>query len=217
MKRQIYLDIKNRLKLIPGPDEQPAIKHFDLWNKQTDFLEQETPVETPAVVVEFAGAEWHQLGNQEADTDLQVALHIVTQDFMQTADYSPMEMEALAYLDLIDTVRSYMQGFAPTHCNRMMCSRSIPNHNHERYVDSVEEFVCRWRWKPLFQPFLPPEKVPVEASLDIVVNPADPQTPGSAGCAPTAPACGPRSHGDAACRFSAPPPAPPAPAAGADS
>ena len=172
MRKHIYLSIKQRLKSILGTDEEPIIKHFDLWNQQTDFLEQETPFNTPAVFIEFGEANWHQLGNRISDADLTVRLHIITRDFMQTADYSPLEMDALSYLDLIDIICSKMQGFAPAHCNRMMRTRSIPNHNHERYVDSIEEYTCRMTWKPLEYPG---QNIPVTANAEILVNP--PQTP----------------------------------------
>jgi len=187
MRKDTYLSIKNRLKQLAGPDKLPLIRHFDLWNKQTDFLEQETPFDTPAVFVEFGTVEWHQLGDRMTDADLNVTLHIITRDFMQTADYSPMEMEALEYLDLIDTICGQLHGFAPAHCNRLMRVRSHPNHNHERYVDSMEEFVCRMTWHPAGRP-----KVMVIASPDVHVIP---QIQGSAGCAPTVPVCGSHSPG----------------------
>ncbi|MBR3571668.1 MAG: hypothetical protein IKN99_00215, partial [Bacteroidales bacterium] len=70
MKKQLYLAIKNRLKNIPGADGQPLFKHFDLWNQQVEFIEQETPFQTPAIFVEFQPLQWRTLGNRVQDADL---------------------------------------------------------------------------------------------------------------------------------------------------
>ena len=67
MRRQLYLDIKNRLQSIIGEDEQPLIKHFDLWNRQVEFIEEETPFECPAVFVEFDRLDWRTIGNRHQE------------------------------------------------------------------------------------------------------------------------------------------------------
>lgn len=143
MKKQLYLAVKNRLKNIPGADGQPLFKHFDLWNQQVEFIEQETPFLTPAVFVEFLPMKWRTLGNRVQDADLTIRLHIVTKWNGLTADYSPEEEDALAYLDIVDSVVAAMQNFAAPGTNAWMRTQTIPNHNHERYVDSVEEYICR--------------------------------------------------------------------------
>ncbi len=143
MKKQLYLAIKNRLKNIPGADGEPLFKHFDLWNQQVEFIEQETPFLTPAVFVEFLPMKWRTLGNRVQDADLTTRLHIVTEWNALTADYSPEEEDALAYLDIVDSVVAAMQNFTAPCSNAWMRTQTIPNHNHERYVDSVEEYVCR--------------------------------------------------------------------------
>ena len=101
MKKQLYLAIKNRLKNIPGADGQPLFKHFDLWNQQVEFMEQETPFLTPAVFVEFLPMKWRTLGNRVQDADLITRLHIVTEWHALTADNVPAEEQelALVYLD----------------------------------------------------------------------------------------------------------------------
>lgn len=34
------------------------VRHVDLWNRQTDFMEEESPFEMPAVFVEFGDISW---------------------------------------------------------------------------------------------------------------------------------------------------------------
>lgn len=145
MKKQLYLAIVNRLKNIPGADGESLFKHFDLWNQQVEFIEQETPFLTPAVFVEFLPLQWRTLGNRIQDADLTVRLHIVTEWNALTADNVPDEeqIQALEYLDIVDSVVAAMQNFAAPNTNAWMRKQTIPNHNHERYVDSVEEYVCR--------------------------------------------------------------------------
>lgn len=145
MKKQLYLSIKNRLKDIPGPDGESLFKHFDLWNQQVEFIEQETPFQCPAVFVEFLPLQWQTMGNRVQSADLTTRLHIVTEWHALTADNVPEEEQemALVYLDIVDSVVAAMQNFAAPCTNAWMRTQTIPNHNHERYVDSVEEYICK--------------------------------------------------------------------------
>ncbi len=111
MRKLLYLDIKNHLKTIQNELGEQLFKHFDLWNKQMEFIEQETPFECPAVFVEFMPMAWRTLGNRMQDCTLNVRLHIVTEWHNNTADYSPYEEQALEFLDIIDRVVYEMQGF----------------------------------------------------------------------------------------------------------
>jgi hypothetical protein len=145
MRKKLYLDIKNRLKNIQDTSGEPLFKHFDLWNRHVEFIEQETPFQCPAVFVEFTPMKWHTRGNRVQDAELTVRIHIVTEWFAGTADYSPAEHQALAFLDVASRVVAAMQGFAAEYTNAWMRSLSITNHDHERYVDNVEEYVCNLR------------------------------------------------------------------------
>lgn len=144
MKKQLYLDIVEQLKTITSADGEQLFQHFDLWNQQVAFLEENTSFNLPAVFVEFTPHTWQTLGNRKQCADLTIRLHIVTQWFSDTADYVPEEfmLKAVEYLDIIDKVVASMQNFAPTNANAWMRTRSIPNHDHGRYVDSIEEYVC---------------------------------------------------------------------------
>lgn len=142
MKKQLYLDIKNQLKTIKDGNGNQLFKHFDLWNQQVEFIEEETPFETPAIFVEFLPHTWKTLGNRRQASELTTRLHIVTAWYAGTADYSPTESQALEYLDIVDKVVASMQNFSATSSNSWMRKQSVPNHNHERYVDSIEEYIC---------------------------------------------------------------------------
>jgi hypothetical protein len=145
MRKELYLLIKSRLKGIKNSGGEQLFQHFDLWNKQVEFIEQESPFGCPAVFVEFLPLEWGTLGHRVQDARLVTRLHIVTEWYAGTADYSPTESQALDFLDIADRVVAAMQGFQTDFVNSWMRSASITNHDHERYVDNVEEYVCNVR------------------------------------------------------------------------
>lgn len=145
MRKQLYLDIKNRLMTIKTSNGEPLFRHFDLWNRQVDFLEQETPFATPAVFVEFDTMQWRTIGQHTQECDLTVRLHIVTEWFSGTDHLSPIESMALDFLDLSDLVVAHMQSFCTQYTNSWMRTASVTNHDHERYVDSVEQYTCLLR------------------------------------------------------------------------
>jgi hypothetical protein len=145
MRKQLYLDIKNRLKEIKGSDGEQLFKHFDLWNQQVEFIQQETPFYCPAIFVEFMPMTWKTIGNKVQDTELTTRLHIVTDWNAPTADGASTEQQALEFLDIIDHVAQALQGFNATNTGRWMRTQSITNHNHEALVDNVEEYICNLR------------------------------------------------------------------------
>jgi len=146
MLAQLYLAYEQKLKSIIDPEtEEPFFKHFDLWNQNVEFIEQETPFATPAVFFEFMPIQWRTMGQQVQDADLTIKLHIVTEWHSETAEYTPEEIRQrmLKYLDIPGMVVEALQGFCTPFTNGLMRTQSTINHNHERYVDSVEEYVCR--------------------------------------------------------------------------
>ena len=145
MRKQLYLDIKNRLKTIQTTEGEQLFRHFDLWNRQVEFLEEELPFATPAVFVEFDRMDWRTLGRKIQECDLHIRLHVVSEWWSETSDLSPIEDEGLRYLDLTDSVVKAMQGFTTPYMNSWMRTASITDHDHLRYVDNVEEYTCLLR------------------------------------------------------------------------
>jgi hypothetical protein len=146
MLSELYLAYEERLKTILHPTTgEPFFKHFDLWNQNVEFLEQETPFEVPACFFEFMPIQWRTLGQQVQDADLTIRLHIVTEWFGETAAYTPEEIREmmLEYLNIPAMTVKCLQGFCTPFTNGLMRTQSIVNHDHERYVDTVEEYVCR--------------------------------------------------------------------------
>ena len=158
MIKTLYLAIEQKLMAIY--EDQPAgqiqakptpfFKHFDLWNQQVEFLEQETPFNTPAVFVEFDPINWKTTGKKLQETEITVKLHIVTPWYANTPANTPsvQRTQALEYLTIPSRVLKAMQGIIITpeansklgFSNTWTREQSIVNHNHEHYVDSVEVY-----------------------------------------------------------------------------
>jgi hypothetical protein len=51
----------------------------------------------------------------------------------------------LEFLDIIDRMTAVLQNFSTDYMNSWMRSQSVTNHDHERYADNVEEYVCNIR------------------------------------------------------------------------
>ena len=142
MRKELYLDIKNRLKTVQNTNGEQLFKHIDLWNKQVERIEQEEPFDCPAVFIEFNPMNWRTQGNRVQDCDLTVRLHIVTEWSAGTADGSPTEEQALEFLNIANHVVAVLQGFSTPYMNSWMRTKSITGHDHEQYVDNVEEYSC---------------------------------------------------------------------------
>jgi hypothetical protein len=140
MRKQLYLDIKNKLKAITGEDGQPVFKHFDLWNQNVEFLEADSPFPFPGIFVEFLPIPWDTLGGRVQQATILVRVHIVTRWLANTADYNPDHENQLSYLDLPDKVFKALQSEATSASNGWMRTQSITNHNHGDVLDSIEEY-----------------------------------------------------------------------------
>ena len=105
-----------------------------------DFLEQDTPFPRPAVFVEFLPIQWKTIGSKVQEAALVIKLHIVTDWFEQTASYSPGQLDALDYLDVPDKVVAALQNITVNGSSSLTRTQSVINHNHSKYVDSIEEY-----------------------------------------------------------------------------
>lgn len=157
MIKYLYLELEKKLLAINDeqPKPRPVFKHCDLWNRQVEFLEKETPFQTPAVFVEFPDEiQWRTDGQHIQDADLTIRLHIVTPWHANTASdiLNPdVRATALAYLDIPTVLFRQLHGQHGNledgdtllgHFNALTRTASTVNHNHERFVDSVETYQC---------------------------------------------------------------------------
>ena len=110
MRKQLYLAVIERLKTITDALNQPIIEHFDLWNNNVEFIEQETAFNCPAVFIEPAPINWKNLSMQAQEADVIIRLHIVTRWENISADGSASQEQALELFDLLDSIIKALTG-----------------------------------------------------------------------------------------------------------
>ena len=145
MLKHLYLTLEQKLLAVTDeqPNPQPLFKHC----------------QTPAVFVEFEPLQWRTDGQHIQDADLTVRLHIVTPWYANTASNvqdAGVRATALAYLDIPTVLFRKLHGQHGTvwdnsdpqnpktlgHFNALTRTASAVNHDHERFVDSVETYQC---------------------------------------------------------------------------
>lgn len=131
MRREMYEKILARLK-----ERVPEIEHYDLWNENVDYVEQETAWSRPAAFVEFGAIGWTALTGRPAYKGTgKVLVHVVT-------DWDPEDAPG-AGLQLSDKVAKALAGLSGDYFQALEMSATYTNHNHEYLVDNVEEFSVR--------------------------------------------------------------------------
>ena len=140
MRKQLYLAIIERLKSVVNEEENPVLKHFDLWNENVAFIEQEAIFDTPAVFIEFLPIKWQSLGGGVQSATIEFRLHIVTQVKGSAADGASFQPDALELFDLLDAIHRALSGYRGQHFRQMVRASSHTNHNHEELIESIEAF-----------------------------------------------------------------------------
>lgn len=149
VREELYRQIKAHLDLIGinGADElfifdseadaevfNQAIKHFDLWNHNVEFLEQETPWERPAVFIEFQPIKWKEIvTGVEYRADVFVNLHVVT-------DWN--ESKGIGEFRLLEKIHEVLAGLNGSNFMEFDIDTSMTNHNHEEIVENIETYHC---------------------------------------------------------------------------
>lgn len=138
MRKEIYRALKERLLSIreDGETSCPVIKHIALWNKQVEFMEQESVFPLPAVFVEFDKITWRTQSGGLQDADLNIALHVLTNAVPEGYDGDEF------HLDLLDKINNCLSGFTSDYMGSMVRVASVPCHDHEEILDDTEVFKC---------------------------------------------------------------------------
>lgn len=146
MRKEIFLAIVAKLSAALDDQDQPIFKHFDLWNQQIEFIEQEAMFDMPAVFIEFDKIVWRKLGGgQEASPN--IILHVITKWNTSAASGSPFQSDALALFDLLGRLNKELadlgSGTKEHYFSGMKRVESDTNHNHEEVCESLETFNVR--------------------------------------------------------------------------
>lgn len=150
MNTELYLAIAEAIKTHPdllNGDKTPKVAHIDLWNQQVEFLEQEIAFPRPAVFVEFGETPWEKFTKATGGVGYRgrcpVTLHVVTDWKGGTFDGSPEQLEQLRSLSIADEIAPALEGLCGHGFDSMHRYSSIPNHNHEELVESIERYTVK--------------------------------------------------------------------------
>ncbi len=135
MRKQIYLAVTERLKMLKEANGEPVVKQFGLWNEQQALTPAEDAAMLPAVGVEFMPIEWKPVGGGAQWATVQFRLHVMT----QAHDESEQD-EALGLFDLLDNIHRTLNGLRGERFRQLTRTSSITDHNHEGLVESIEAF-----------------------------------------------------------------------------
>lgn len=146
MRANIYKALVEKLKEYTDKEGNQVFKHFDLWNEQVDFIEDETPFDTPAIFIEFKRINWSDTMQNMQRGTLPIRLHVVTEWKGSTNDGSIYQDAALERLDLVDNMAGHLFNWRASKGNtdiqRMQRTSSDTNHNHGELVEDIEDYTC---------------------------------------------------------------------------
>lgn len=127
MRKEVYEKIRDKLLEI-GENE---IAHIDMWNRNVEFIEQETAWERPAVFIEFEPVQWVSIApGVQYRAEAKVRLHIVT-------DWNAQDTDVF---ELPEKIHSALAGLEGESFTDFTLSESHTNHNHEEIVESIEVY-----------------------------------------------------------------------------
>lgn len=157
MRKEVYQILKKRLQQLITDEESNicfvserqlqeiaekgdtltyAIKHIGLWNRQVEFIEEETPFLMPAIFIEFGKIDWRSQSNGLQDANLTIGLHVLTNAIPEGYDGE------MFHLDLLDKINYCLHGFNSGSMGTLTRLSSIPCHDHEEILDNTEIFKC---------------------------------------------------------------------------
>ncbi len=130
MREELYNKIKSAIEAMDGT----PVRHIDLWNRNIEFIEQESAWARPAVFIEFLPIKWNAIvPGVEYRGEVQVNLHVVT-------DWDGGE--GMAAWRLTDAIHEAIAGMDGDGFKELDLVASMTNHDHEEIVENIETYAC---------------------------------------------------------------------------
>lgn len=142
--KQLLMDIQQKILNIENKNKEKVFKFFDLWNKNVMYLVKEQPFDSPAVFIEILPIRWNTLSARQKEqmAEITFRLHIVSRFYSQTHSTSPIQSEALDYLELGDKVRRTLHGTRINNTATIIHVSSSFDVSHDTYIQSIEDYRC---------------------------------------------------------------------------
>ena len=120
--------------------------HFDIWNNNMEYIEQNEAFNTPAVFIEFNPITWKHQGNGVREASVDIVLHVITQRNAPTSHELPYEEQAFAFFDLLTEINVCLHGHVKTGENfghdALTSTQSTTDHDFEELRHDMEVFTC---------------------------------------------------------------------------
>ena len=128
-------------------DEVPEVKHFDLYFRQDEDLDDkgELPFLRPAVLFEFDPMDYETLGNKKKSANAGFKLHVIS-DVVQEADMRTapaIRTKGHQHLELIDKLDCNLQGFSGLNFNSIGSVGIMPYQPNGMMIKHVMAFKTR--------------------------------------------------------------------------
>lgn len=152
MRKQLFNSLQQRLQLIQKNEHgnyivasqhdatKTTIKHFDLWNQQLEYLDEEQPFNTPAVFIEFLPIQWRHQSLGTRDATLSINLHIITRRNFPTRADQQYATEALGFLELLDAINLCLHGHKGENFGALTGTLSQTDNNYDEIMHSIETY-----------------------------------------------------------------------------
>lgn len=98
MRKTIYNTIATALANVP------EVQHIGLWNNQLQYIEEEQPFNTPAVLVEFDTIQWRERLHGVCEAEVTIKLHVVSDSRVGAW------ADVIDVFDLLDTINATLHG-----------------------------------------------------------------------------------------------------------
>lgn len=131
IRKTIFEGIRERLATFT------SIRHIDLWNRNVEYIDLESPWERPALFVEFCPIRWERVTGS-GDTLIgngTVRLHLVC-DVHSVADMCTVFL-------LSEAVERRLLRFGSKEFRGWAMAATYTNHDHEDLIEHIDEYTFR--------------------------------------------------------------------------
>ena len=153
MEKELYLSVMEAVLSLQDEDGEPLVKHFDLWNRNVEFIDQEESWDRPAVFVEFSPLSWEHMKPPVGKSCSMrskglMRIHVVTDWYggASSNDDPSSILESLGRVDLCCSIEGALTGLRGACFSDVHLVESSYSHDHEEIVEDIETFrYVSWR------------------------------------------------------------------------
>ncbi len=141
----IYNDVESAINGIVDSNGEKVFCHFDIWNEQPSNEEGETPIDYPAVFIEFSGINWGERADAGGyQTDITEEQHGLLSTLKLHIVHSSLEGASISFAIMHpknQQVYYAIQSISETDLHsRLHRTTEVQDPNHDRVQDWQMDF-----------------------------------------------------------------------------